>query len=238
MGMLNAVMQKANTISASMEFCLRTKRMPCFRLLNIDSVVVSGRNRAEMMESEMTGARKESAFSPKHHFSPNFASAMPGERRTNGYRQVELNRIQRDGVGHVLALDQRRNQRLVRRSAKGLGQAGDERETEDRPHMDQSGRHQHGEQRRARHLHVLGDEENLAPLDPVGHHPADQREEKDGNAAEKLIEREQKGRMAQPVDQPALRHNLHPGANAGRTGTEPHQAEIAILKCFKYPAKC
>ncbi len=51
--------------------------MPCFRLLKIESVVVSGRNRAEMIESEMTGARKESAFSPKHHFSPNFANARP-----------------------------------------------------------------------------------------------------------------------------------------------------------------
>ena len=77
MGILKAVMQKANTISASMDFCLRTKRMPCFRLLKIDSVVLSGKYRAEMMESEMIGARKESALSPKHHFSPNFAKAMP-----------------------------------------------------------------------------------------------------------------------------------------------------------------
>src|SRR6202451_611832 len=29
------------------------------------------------MEREMTGARKESAFSPKHHGSPNFANACP-----------------------------------------------------------------------------------------------------------------------------------------------------------------
>ena len=75
MGMLKAVMQNASTISASMEFCWRTNLMPCFRLPNIDSVVFSGRNRAEMMESEMIGARKESAFSPKHHFSPSFAKA-------------------------------------------------------------------------------------------------------------------------------------------------------------------
>ena len=42
MGMPNAVMQKARTISASIEVCLRTKLMPCFRLVNIDSVVFSG----------------------------------------------------------------------------------------------------------------------------------------------------------------------------------------------------
>lgn len=44
--------------------------------------------------------------------------------------------------------------------------------------------------------------------------------------------------MAQPIDQPALRHDLHPGANAGHAGTKPHQTEISILKCFEYPAKC
>ena len=42
--------------------------------------------------------------------------------------------------------------------------------------------------------------------------------------------------MAEPVDQPALRHDLHPGADAGGAGANPHQAEIAVLKCFKNPA--
>ena len=88
----------------------------------------------------------------------------------------------------------------------------------------------------ARHLHILRAEQNLPPLHAVGHHAADQREQEDGNAAEKLIQRQQKGRMAQPVDQPALRHDLHPGADAGGAGADPHQAEIAILKCFKDPA--
>ena len=40
MGMLSAVMQNARTIKASIEPCLRTKLMPCFRLLNIDSFVL------------------------------------------------------------------------------------------------------------------------------------------------------------------------------------------------------
>ena len=93
------------------------------------------------------------------------------------------------------------------------------------------------EQRRARHLHVLGNQENLPSLGAVGHHAADQREEEDGNAAEELIQRKQEGRMAQTIDEPALRHDLHPGADAGRAGTDPHQAEIPIMKCFKYPAK-
>jgi hypothetical protein len=33
-----------------------------------------------------------------------------------------------------------------------------------------------------------------------------------------------------------LRDDLHPGADAGGAGANPHQAEIAILKRFKDPA--
>src|SRR5271165_5776947 len=77
MGILKAVMQNASTMSASIEFCLRTNLMPSLRLVNIDSVVLSGRKRVVISKSETMGARKESAFNPKHHFSPNFAKAIP-----------------------------------------------------------------------------------------------------------------------------------------------------------------
>ena len=77
MGMLSAVMQNASTISASMECCLRTNLMPSFRLVNIDSAVGAGKNRVVIIKRETIGARNDSAFSPKHHFSPSFAKAKP-----------------------------------------------------------------------------------------------------------------------------------------------------------------
>ncbi len=77
MGMPRAVMQKASTIRASIEDCLRANWMPCFRLLNIVSVVFTGRKRALMIDSEMIGARKESEFRPKHQLSPSLARACP-----------------------------------------------------------------------------------------------------------------------------------------------------------------
>src|SRR5438034_9132428 len=43
--------------------------------------------------------------------------------------------------------------------------------------------------------------------------------------------------MAQTVNEPSLRDDLHPGADTGGTGADPHQAEIAILKCFEYSAQ-
>jgi hypothetical protein len=51
-----------------------------------------------------------------------------------------------------------------------------------------------------------------------------------------LIERQQKRGVAQAINEPALRHDLHPGADAGGAGADPHQAEITILECFKDPA--
>ena len=44
--------------------------------------------------------------------------------------------------------------------------------------------------------------------------------------------------MAQTIDEPRLSDDLHPGADAGRAGSEPHQTEIAIVKGLEYSAKC
>ena len=59
--------------------------------------------------------------------------------------------------------------------------------------MYESGRDQKRKQRSGGHLHVLRSEEDLASLGAVGHDTADQRKQEDGDAAEKLIERQQEG---------------------------------------------
>ena len=43
--------------------------------------------------------------------------------------------------------------------------------------------------------------------------------------------------MTEAVDQPALGHDLHPGADAGSAGADPHQAEVAILEGFENSAQ-
>jgi len=62
------------------------------------------------MESETIGARNDNAFSPNTTGSPNFRQSLPRKRRSYRDRCVELDRIQRDGIRHVLAIDQARNQ--------------------------------------------------------------------------------------------------------------------------------
>src|SRR5580658_7418190 len=91
--MLNPVMQNARIIKASMEPCWRVKRIPCFRLAKTESVVFDGRKRAEIIESDMIGARNDSAFNPKHHVSPSFAKVWPasaGPTMTATLNWIEL----------------------------------------------------------------------------------------------------------------------------------------------------
>jgi hypothetical protein len=43
--------------------------------------------------------------------------------------------------------------------------------------------------------------------------------------------------MAQPVDEPSLRDDLHPRADARHAGADPHETEIAIVKGFEDSAE-
>jgi hypothetical protein len=41
--------------------------------------------------------------------------------------------------------------------------------------------------------------------------------------------------MAHLPDQPALRQHLHPRADGGGEGADPHQPEIPVMKSFENP---
>jgi hypothetical protein len=101
------------------------------------------------------------------------------------------------------------------------------------PDVDDVGSYENGERGGSGHLQVLRTERNFAALKTIGDYSSDQREKKDGNAAEELIEGQQEGGMAETIDEPALRHDLHPRTDAGSAGAKPHQAKVAILKCLE-----
>ena len=75
--------------------------------------------------------RNDSALSPKHAAPPHAASVDAGEQRPEHAREVELDRVERDRVRQILLLDERRDQRLIRRAAERLPEAGDERQQQD-----------------------------------------------------------------------------------------------------------
>ena len=77
----------------------------------------------------------------------------------------------------------------------------------------------------------------MAAAFAVGNDTAEKRKQKNWDLPAERVEPEINGRVGQPVDEPGLRHQLHPGADAGCAGTHPHQAEIAVFKRPKDPVQ-
>ncbi len=80
--------------------------------------------------------RNETPFSAKQSGGADRGERHAGEQRPEHAREVELNRVQRDGVRKILLLDERRHQRLIGRSAERLRESGDERQRQDVPDVD------------------------------------------------------------------------------------------------------
>ena len=178
----------------------------------------------------MITATKERPLRPKHHVALSCLSAMPPQHGADHARQVELDGVQRDGVGQVLGFHQTRDQRRIRGPAERLRQPHHERQREDLPHLDVAHRVDDGEGEGTGHLNVLRTEQQVAAFDAVGHGAADQREQENRNLAQKRIEPQKEARFRKVEYQPRLSHDLHERSHAGRAGAEEHHTEIAILK--------
>ena len=108
--------------------------------------------------------RNDAAFNAKHAAMP-WASVNPhfandGDRDAEGQRaeharDVELNRVERDRVRQIFLVDERRDERLIGRTAERLGEAGRERQQQDVPDLDDAGEDEQGQRGRRRHLDVL-----------------------------------------------------------------------------------
>ncbi len=135
-----------------------------------------------------------------------------GDQRAEDARQVELNRVERDGVRQVAARHERRKQRLIRRSAERLRDAGRERQREHVPDAHDVEVDERGQDERAGQLDGLGADQQVAAIVAVGDHAADQRQQQDRQFADEAVESEVEGRAADGQHQPVLRDLLHPGA--------------------------
>src|SRR6202041_3876875 len=138
---------------------------------------------------------------------------LPGERRSDHHGNVELDRIEGDGIRHIFFVDESRDQGLIGGTAEGLGESRNEGQAKNVPDMNMAGRDQYREEAGGRHLHILRGEQDLATLDAIGDDSAKQRKEEDGDAAEKLVGRKQKGGGAQPKKEQALAPVLNQGAD-------------------------
>ena len=89
-------------------------------------------------ERERVERRSRAAIacgSLKPHLRERGNRRAEGER-TEHARDVELDGVERDGVRQILLVDERRNERLIRRAAEGLREPGRERQQQDVPDLD------------------------------------------------------------------------------------------------------
>src|SRR5664280_2722208 len=122
------------------------------------------------------------------------AQLVERDARENGAddaREIELDRVQGDGVRKVLPVDERRHERLVRGAAERLREAHDDRQHENHPDLDVIREDEAGEQERRRQLNDLREEEDSPAVPPVGEDASEEREEEE----RRLLE---EGREAQP----------------------------------------
>ncbi len=156
------------------------------------------------------------------------ASVSGEQERSEHPRQVELDRVQRDGVRQIFLVDERGQQRLIRRASERLRDARHERQRHDVPDLDDVEIHQDGERARRGHLDVLRRHQRLAAVVAIGEHAADEREEDDRQLLQERVEAEVERRIGQREDQPVLRDDLHPRADGRTAGADPLDAEIPV----------
>jgi hypothetical protein len=102
---------------------------------------------------------------------------------------------------------------LIRRTAEGLREAGDERQRQDVPDAHVSKEYQRRQDERCRHLNVLRAEQQSTAIVTIGNDAADEREEQNRQLAEEIIKSEKERRLGEVENQPALCDFLHPRAD-------------------------
>ena len=151
------------------------------------------------------------------------------EDRADDAREVELDRVQRDGVREVLLVDERRDEGLVGRASEGLREAHDEgratriiqtstRFVKTRParrNADESWTT--CESRRIRRRSIRS--ARTPPKSEKTRNGASWRTARPGEVRRLSGDRQ---------DEPALRDRLHPRPDARRERARPQQAEVPV----------
>ena len=83
------------------------------------------------------------------------------------------------------------------------------------PDLNSMGQRQRRQNEGQQHRRHLRGDHDVAAVDAIGGDPAQRRKQKHGNLAGESHRPQQQSRTGQPVDQPRLRHALHPRADQG-----------------------
>jgi hypothetical protein len=160
-----------------------------------------------------------------------------GDHGADRARQVELQRVQGHRVRNLLRRHQGREHRLVGGRGLRLGQAGEERDQQDRHDPEAAERVEDAEGGREQHLQDLRREQDPPAVHAVGHRSAHEHERDErrigGEGAQPEVERVHEA----DVDEPRQRDVLGPRADAAQERAGPEQAEVAIREAAQEARK-
>ena len=151
-----------------------------------------------------------------------------GHRRAHHARRVEYRRVERDGVDQIFLAGHLDHQRLAAGHVEGVDHAQQAGEREHVPDLHAAGEGEGRQREGLQHRQGLSDDDHLAAGKAVGRDPAQRSQGEHGDLRAEPCGPEQKLGVGQAVDQPALRHVLHPGADQRDDLAADEQAEIAV----------
>ncbi|OLE19415.1 MAG: hypothetical protein AUG88_01020 [Actinobacteria bacterium 13_1_20CM_4_68_12] len=152
------------------------------------------------------------------------------QRRTSGPEragQVEGHRVQRHGRGHLVPPHERDDQRLLRRRREGADDAEAERVGDHDPRCREASPRQRREPGRQHDGEALGDQQQLAAVEPVGEAPGPRRQHQDRDELGEAEDAEQQRRVRQPVDQQRRGEVLEPRPARRERVADEVRSEIA-----------
>jgi len=153
-----------------------------------------------------------------------------GQGRAHHPGSVDHRRVQADRVGQVLAAHHLDRERLARGDVEGVGDPQQDGQDVQMPDLDLLGQGEGGQQTGQQHGGRLGLEQDAAAVEAVGHQASQRDDQEDGNLRGKADHPQLHRRAGQAVDQPGLRHGLHPGADQRDHLPRGEKAEVPVAQ--------
>ncbi len=152
------------------------------------------------------------------------------DRGADDAGRIELGGIESDGVGEVLGPHQLGDERLARGAFHRVDHPAREGESVDDGHRDQIGGGEHGEDESHDELTRLAVDDRRAFAQPVGEHPAVEREEQGRQEADGNGQAQRYRRVRETQNQPTEGEILHPGPGQGDELAEPEEPVVAVAQ--------
>ena len=146
-----------------------------------------------------------------------------GHGGADGARGIEGNRAQRHRLGQQRPRDQTVDGSLLGRLVEGVAQPAEQRADDERPGLQPAGMAHQAHAGRGQAHHQVGDDQDVAPIDKIGHRTGHQPEQQERQGAGSLDQPHQQGRAAEAGHQPAGHGRLHRVGHGGGDGADVQQ---------------